>query len=110
LIDKLNFTEVQEIANSYEDQQQELKERRDVIAREERRLENRKAENSLKARTDLHLDLHVFDRQPQRWADGPGAGAGAGTFQHIVPPTKTKQEQNQRYNWHPSSELLDLQI
>jgi hypothetical protein len=40
---------VQEIANFYVDQQQELKERRDVIAREERRLEKRKAE---KARTE----------------------------------------------------------
>jgi hypothetical protein len=40
---------VQEIANSYVDQQQILKERRDVIAREERRLEKRKAE---KARTE----------------------------------------------------------
>ena len=26
----------------------------------------------------LRFDLHVFDRQPQSWADGPGAG----TFQH----------------------------
>jgi len=33
---------VQEIANSYVDQQQESKERRDAIAREERRLENLK--------------------------------------------------------------------
>jgi len=40
---------VQEIANSYVDQQQELKERRDVIDREERRLEKHKAE---KARTE----------------------------------------------------------
>ena len=39
---------VQEIVNSYMDQQQELEERRDVIAREEG-LENRKAE---KARTN----------------------------------------------------------
>jgi len=37
---------VQEIANSYVDQQQELKERRDVIEREERRLEKRKAEEA----------------------------------------------------------------
>jgi len=28
----------------------------------------------------------MFDRQPQCWADGPGAG----TFQHTVSPTKTK--------------------
>jgi len=41
-----------EIANSHVDQQQESKERRDVIAKEERRLEKRKAE---KARTDLFL-------------------------------------------------------
>jgi len=39
---------VQEIANSYVDQQPESKERRDVIAKEERRLEKCKAE---KART-----------------------------------------------------------
>jgi len=40
---------VEEIANSYMDQQQESKERRDVIAREKRRLEKCKAE---KASTD----------------------------------------------------------
>ena len=40
---------VQEIANSYVDQQQQSKKRRDVIAREGRRLEKRKAE---KARTE----------------------------------------------------------
>ena len=34
---------VQEIANSYVDQQQQSKERREVIARGERRLEKRKA-------------------------------------------------------------------
>jgi len=37
---------VQEIANSYVDQQQRSKERRDVIDREERRLEKRKAEKA----------------------------------------------------------------
>jgi len=36
----------QEIANSYEDQQQEPKERRDVIAREEGRLKKHKAEKA----------------------------------------------------------------
>ena len=50
------------------DQQQESKERRDVIARKD-------------------FDLHVFDRQPQSWADGPGAG----TFQH----TEKKGNENQ---------------
>ena len=43
---------VQEIANSYVDQQQEFKERRDVIAREKRRLEKRTAK---KARTESAL-------------------------------------------------------
>jgi len=43
---------VQEIAISYVDQQQELEERRDVIAREEGRLEKRKAE---KAKTEAAL-------------------------------------------------------
>ena len=37
---------VQEIANSYVDQQQESKERRDVIVREERRLEKRNISSS----------------------------------------------------------------
>ena len=32
--------------------------------------------------------LHVFDRQPQSWADGPGAG----TFLHTVSPTNTKEK------------------
>jgi len=45
--DELNC--VQEIANSYVDKRQEPKERRDVIAREKRRLEKRTAE---KARTE----------------------------------------------------------
>ena len=40
---------VQEIAKSYVDQQQESKERRDVIGREEKRLKKCKAE---KARTE----------------------------------------------------------
>jgi len=40
---------VQKVTNSYVDQQQESKERRVVIAREERRLEKHKAE---KARTE----------------------------------------------------------
>jgi len=40
---------VQKIANSYVDQQQKSKERRDVMDREERRLEKCKAE---KARTE----------------------------------------------------------
>jgi len=38
----------QEIANSYVDHQQESKERRDVIDREEGRLEKRKAEKGKK--------------------------------------------------------------
>ena len=48
---------VQEIANSYVDQQQELKERRDVIAWEERRLEKCKAE---KARIYVRVKLLEF--------------------------------------------------
>jgi len=42
----LFVTRVQEIANSYVDQQQGMKERGDEKAREERRLEKRKAETA----------------------------------------------------------------
>jgi hypothetical protein len=39
----VDVTRIRKIANSYVDQQQEVKEREDVLAREERRLEERKA-------------------------------------------------------------------
>jgi len=47
---------VQEIGNSYVDQQQKAKERRDVIKREERGLEKCKAE---KARTQKRLNTQA---------------------------------------------------
>ena len=44
--------------------------------------------HSVPGLSDLDLDVHVLDWQPQSWAAGPGAS----TFQHTVSPTKTKEE------------------
>jgi hypothetical protein len=39
----------------------------------------------------LEVRVSMFDRQPQSWADGPGAG----TFQHTVSPTKNQRKKKE---------------